>query len=275
MEFQDIVYSKEDGIATITLNRPETLNALTPTMTAEWIAAIEDAKKDDSVKVLVVTGAGRGFCSGENPRSLAVRRDTPSSSSQRAGPSDATSSERVGLSDATYGVAGALLDFYKPYIGSINGAAAGAGMDLASLCDIRIASDRARFGMVYVRMGVTPANGGCYLLPRIIGVTKALELIWTGRLIDAQEALRIGYVSRVVPADELAAATKEFAGELAKGPSIAIQWDKRLVHQCLDLDLKSAFRAHSEVISMVLRTEDAREGPRAWVEKREPVFKGR
>ena len=263
MEFQDIVYAKEDGIATITLNRPETLNALTPTMTAEWIAAIEDAKKDDTVKVLVVTGVGRGFCSGENPRSLASIR-TEGSSGQRASPSD-----------ATYGVAGALLDFYKPYIGSINGAAAGAGMDLASLCDIRIASDRARFGMVYVRMGVTPANGGCYLLPRIIGVTKALELIWTGRLIDAQEALKIGYVSRVVPADELAAATKELAGELAKGPSIAIQWDKRLVHQCLDLDLKSAFRAHSEVISMVLRTEDAREGPRAWVEKREPVFKGR
>lgn len=267
MEFQDIIYAKEDGIATITLNRPETLNALTPTMTAEWIAAIEDAQEDDQVKVLVVTGAGRGFCSGENPRSLAARRDTPSSSN--------SSGQVDRMSDATYGVAGALLDFYKPYIGSINGAAAGAGMDLASLCDIRIASDRARFGMVYVRMGVTPANGGCYLLPRIIGVTKALELIWTGRLINAQEALEIGYVSRVVPHEELSAATKELAGELAKGPSIAIQWDKRLVYQCLGLDFKSAFRAHSEVISMVLRTEDAREGPRAWVEKREPVFKGR
>lgn len=263
MEFQDIIYTKEEGIATITLNRPETLNALTPTMTAEWMAAIEDAKSDDGVRVLVVTGAGRGFCSGENPRSLATRRDASSSGQ----------GER--LSDATYGIAGALLDFYKPYIGSINGAAAGAGMDLASLCDIRIASERARFGMTYIRMGVIPANGGCYLLPRIIGVTKALELIWTGRLIDAQEALKIGYVSKVVPADELATATKELAGEFAKGPSIAIQWDKRLVHQCLELDLKRAFEAHSQALTIVLRTEDAREGPRAWVEKREPVFRGR
>jgi len=263
MESQDVIYGKEDGIATITLNRPETLNALTPTMTAEWIAAIEDAKKDDQIKVLVVTGAGRAFCSGENPRALASRR------------SESNAGQTTGLANATYGVAGALLDFYKPYIGSINGAAAGAGMDLASLCDIRIASDRARFGMTYVRMGVIPANGGCYLLPRIVGITKAKELIWTGKLIDAQEALRIGYVSMVVPHEELAVATNELAIGLAKGPSVAMQWAKRLIHQCLDLDLKGAFRAHSEALSVVLRTEDAREGPRAWVEKREPVFKGR
>jgi enoyl-CoA hydratase/carnithine racemase len=264
MESQDVLYTKEDGIATITLNRPETLNALTPAMTGEWIAAIEDAKKDDEVKVLVVTGAGRGFCSGENPRNLAARRGPPPREEQ---------ADR--LPEATYGVAGALSDFHKPYIGSINGAAAGAGMDLASMCDIRIASDRARFGMTYVRMGVMPANGGCYFLPRIVGIAKALELIWTGRLIDAEEALRIGYVNKVVPHDELPAATRELAIQLANGPPVAIRWAKRLVYQCLELDPERAFEAHSEALALVLRTEDAKEGPRAWVEKREPVFKGR
>jgi enoyl-CoA hydratase/carnithine racemase len=264
MESQDIIYTKEDGIATIILNRPETLNALTNAMTRGWVAAIEDAKKDDAVKVLVVTGAGRGFCSGANPRELASRRGSSQSVEQR----DA-------IPNAVGGVIGALLDFNKPYIGAINGPAVGGGMDLASMFDIRIASDRARFGMTYVRMGVIPGNGGCYLLPRIVGVAKAAELIWTGRIIDAEEALRIGYVSKVVPHDELMAATLELVMQLAKGPSVAIQWAKRLIYQCLELDIKAAFEAQRQASAIVSRTEDAREGPRAWVEKREPVFKGR
>jgi 2-(1,2-epoxy-1,2-dihydrophenyl)acetyl-CoA isomerase len=233
-------------------------------MTREWIAAIEDAKKADEVKVLVVTGAGRAFCSGENPRNLAARRGSYPAEE----PLDR-------LSEATYGVAGALLDFHKPYIGSINGAAAGAGMDLASLCDIRIASDRARFGMTYVRMGLVPGDGGCYFLPRIVGIAKAAELIWTGRIFDAEEALHIGYVSKVVPHDELPAATKELASQLVKGPSVAIQLAKRLIYRCLDLDLNRALEAAESAMLIAQSTEDAREGPRAWVEKREPLFKGR
>jgi 2-(1,2-epoxy-1,2-dihydrophenyl)acetyl-CoA isomerase len=264
MEFQDIIYTKEDGIATVTLNRPETLNALTNAMTREWMAAIDDAKRDDGARVLVVTGAGRGFCSGANPRQLAARRDLPPSSEQRDS-----------VPNAIGGVLGAVLDFPKPYIGAINGPAVGGGMDLTSMFDIRIASDRARFGMTYIRMGVIPGNGGCYLLPRIVGVARAAELIWTGRIIDAEEALRIGYVSKVVPHDELMAATQELALQLARGPSVAIQWAKRLIYQCLELDLKEAFETQREAMAIVQRTEDAREGPRAWVEKREPIFKGR
>jgi len=271
MEFQDIIYTKEDGIATITLNRPETLNALADTMTREWVAAIEDAKKDDLVKVLVVTGAGRGFCSGANPRQLASRRDSPPSSEQRG----YGQISNLPVPNAIGGVIGALLDFPKPYIGAINGPAVGGGMDLVSMFDIRIASDRARFGMTYVRMGVIPGNGGCYFLPRIVGVARAAELIWTGRIIGAEEALRIGYVSKVVPHDELMAATQELALQLAKGPSVAIQLAKRLIYQSLELDIKAAFEAQREASAIVQRTEDAREGPRAWVEKREPVFKGR
>jgi len=258
MEFQDILYTKEDGIATITLNRPQTLNALSPRLSDEWIAAIEEAKVDDEVRVLVVTGVGRAFCSGANPRALDAMRehhhqgDTPTSGMPRA-----------------------LADFNKPYIGSINGPAVGGGMDMASLCDIRIASDQARFGMLYVRMGVVPGDGGCYFLPRIVGLAKACELIWTGRIIDAEEALRIGYVSRVVPHEELKAATRELAMQLAKGPAVAIGLDKQLIYRCWSLDLEAALAAHEEAYLVVRDTEDAKEGPRAWVEKREPVFKGR
>ena len=169
----------------------------------------------------------------------------------------------------------ALAEFVKPYIGSINGPAIGAGMDLASMCDIRIASDKAKFGTGYVRMGSIPASGGCYYLPRIVGPAKACELIWTGRIIDAQEALAIGYVNKVVPHEELAAATKELALQLAKGPTVAIQLAKRLIYRCQYMELDDALEAHEMGMLVIQSTEDAQEGPRAWVEKREPLFKGR
>ena len=172
-------------------------------------------------------------------------------------------------------MARAVTNLTKPYIGSVNGAAVGGGMDMVSMCDIRIASDRAKFGMVFVRMGVIPASGGCYFLPRIVGVANACDLIWSGRIMDAQEALRMGYVSRVVPHDELPAATKEITSQLAKGPSVAIQLVKRLIYRGLELDIDKSLEDHNTAMLIVERTEDAKEGPRAWVEKREPIFKGR
>jgi 2-(1,2-epoxy-1,2-dihydrophenyl)acetyl-CoA isomerase len=174
-----------------------------------------------------------------------------------------------------HGLALTLAELDKPYIGAINGPAVGGGMDFASMCDIRIASEKAKFGMAYVRMGLPPAVGGCYFLPRIVGIAKACELIWTGRIIDAEEALRIGYVSRVVPPSELAAATKELATQLAKGPSIAIRLAKHLIYRCLDLDLAKALEDHLMALLIAQGTEDAKEGPMAFIEKREPIFKGR
>jgi 2-(1,2-epoxy-1,2-dihydrophenyl)acetyl-CoA isomerase len=261
MEFKDILYTKEDGIATITLNRPQTLNAVTSGMHHEWIKAIEDAARDDEVRVLVVTGAGRAFCAGGNPRAIDHMRQAPV--------------KREVIEDVPQGLARAVMALEKPYIGAINGAAVGGGMDSASMCDIRIASDRARFSMAFVRMGVIPATGGCYFLPRIVGIANACELIWTGRMMDAQEALRMGYVSKVVPHDELETATKELATQLAKGPAVAIRMAKRLIYRSLELDLNKALYDHDLAMLVVASTEDAKEGPRAWVEKREPIFKGR
>jgi enoyl-CoA hydratase/carnithine racemase len=267
MEFQSIIYTKEEGIATITLNRPQALNSFTPMMQQEWITAIEDASRDDEVRVLVLTGAGRAFCAGMDLRA----------EGERFAESTSLSPFHImqHMRDNIHGLALNLANLNKPYIGAINGAAVGGGMDFASMCDIRIASEKAKFSMAYVRMGMVPAGGGCYFLPRIVGIAKACELIWTGRMMDAEEALRIGYVSRVVPHDELEAATKELATQLAKGPSVAIRLAKHLIYRCLDLDLVRALEDHQTAMLIAQSTEDAKEGPLAFIEKREPVFKGR
>ncbi len=270
MEFEQILYEKADGIATITLNRPERRNAFTPTMIQEWTRALEDARMDGDVRAVILTGAGPGFCAGADLRgdsgvAETARRDTPPSAADR----------RNWLRDSVHYVPrqAALLD--KPYIAAVNGAAVGAGMDMCSMADIRIASEQARFAMTYVRVGLVPGDGGCYYLPRIVGLAKALELIWTGDFIDAQEALRIGYVSNVVPADELLPAARELAGRIARGPAVAIQLAKRLAYRGLTSDIHEALEAASYSMGIVQATEDAREGPRAFVEKREPQFKGR
>jgi 2-(1,2-epoxy-1,2-dihydrophenyl)acetyl-CoA isomerase len=166
-----------------------------------------------------------------------------------------------------------LLD--KPYIAAVNGAAVGAGMDMASMADIRIASDAAKFAMSYVKVGLVPGDGGCYFLPRIVGVAKALELIWTGDFIDPEEALRIGYVSQVVPGDKLMDATRELALRLAQGPAVAMQLAKRLVYRGLESSWHEAFEQANTAMAIAQSTEDAREGPRAFRESRPPKFTGR
>jgi len=268
MDFEQIIYEKSEGIATITLNRPERMNAFTPKMLDEWLAALQDSHVDRDVKVVIVTGSGRGFCTGADVRgtgpleNLMDRNRTPVENRNFLRDSVQRIPRLVGLLE-------------KPYIAAVNGAAVGAGMDMASMCDIRIAADTARFGMTYVRMGIIPGDGGCYFLPRIIGVARALDLIWTGRLFDAQEAQAMGYVSAVVPADKLIDYTREYAAKLVNGPSVAIQQAKRLTYRSLDVSLDSALDLAQQAMFIAQSTEDAREGPRAFAEKREPEFKGR
>ena len=270
MDFTEILYAKADGVATITLNRPERMNAFTNVMIGEWAQALEDARLDADVRAVIVTGAGRGFCAGADLRggsalSDGTRRDAPVSAADL----------RNWLRDGVHYVprAAALLD--KPYIAAVNGPAVGAGMDMASMCDMRIASEQARFAMSYVKVGLVPGDGGCYYLPRIVGLAKALELIWTGDFLDAQEALRAGYVSKVVPADELLPTARELARRIAKGPAVAVQLAKRLVYRGYTQEAHEALESAGHAMAIVQSTEDAREGPRAFAEKREPQFRGR
>jgi enoyl-CoA hydratase/carnithine racemase len=269
MEFTEVIYEKSEGVATITLNRPERMNAFTNTMIREWAEALEDARTDADVRAIIVTGAGRGFCAGADLRGgdvgLPSGSDGPPSAADR----------RNWLRDGVHNVPRQVAILDKPYIAAVNGPAVGAGMDMVSMTDIRIASEEARFAMSYVKVGLVPGDGGCYYLPRIVGLAKALELIWTGDFFDAQEALRIGYVSQVVTPDELMDTARALAKRIAEGPAVAIQLAKRLAYRGLTAEPIEALEAAGHAMAIVQSTEDSREGPRAFAEKRAPQFRGR
>jgi 2-(1,2-epoxy-1,2-dihydrophenyl)acetyl-CoA isomerase len=270
MGYEQILYEKDGGIATVTLNRPERMNAFTDVMLREWAQALEDARIDRDVKAVIVTGAGRGFCAGADLKggsgvAETANADRPPTAADR----------RNWLRDGVHQVPRAVQLLDKPYIAAVNGSAVGAGMDMASMADIRIAAEGAKFAMSYVKVGLIPGDGGCYFLPRIVGLAKALELIWTGDFVDAQEALRIGYVSKVVAAEDLLTEARALAQRIVDGPAVAIQLAKRLVYRSLDASWHEAFEMASAAMAIAQTTEDAREGPRAFVEGRQPKFSGR
>jgi 2-(1,2-epoxy-1,2-dihydrophenyl)acetyl-CoA isomerase len=268
MEFQQIIYEKSDGIATITLNRPERMNAFTAKMIDEWYAALQDAHADPETKAVIVTGTGRGFCAGAD---VGGKGPLGGLQDQKRTPVE----NRNFLRDGVQRIPRLATLMEKPYIAAVNGAAVGAGMDMASMCDLRFAGESARFGMTYVRMGIIPGDGGAYYLPRIVGVARALDLIWTGRVFGAEEALAMGYVSAVVPDAELIDNTRDYVAKLVNGPGVAIQLAKRLVYRSLHTDVDGALELASQAMYIAQSTEDAVEGPRSFAEKREPQWKGR
>ena len=266
MELKDVLFSMDKAVGIITLNRPEQLNALSPDMTEGLVRLARELPEDPELKVIVLTGAGRAFCAGGNVTSIASRMEpTQLNSPPLRLPHPERNSQL------------AFTQCERPIIAAINGYAVGAGLGLALSCDIRVASEEAKFFVAQTKIGRRPDGGLNFLLPRVVGIEKALELMWTGDTIDAQEALRIGLVSRVVPAKELMPTVMELAERIAKGPTIAQMLAKRMVYKTMypeDAQIASAEMEHYTglVINM---TEDAREGARSFLEKRAPVFKGR
>jgi enoyl-CoA hydratase/carnithine racemase len=263
-EYACLLYTVTNGIATLTLNRPERLNALGGTLREDLHDAMLRATTDPLVRAIVLTGAGRGFCSGGDVKAMDEARHARAERPvlDRVAPLR----DRVLL---------AMRDAPQPIIAAVNGAAAGAGMNLALGCDIRLASTAARFGQTFVKRGLHPDWGGTYFLPRHVGMAKACELIFTGEMVDAAEALRLGLVSAVYPPDELLPAAYELAGKIAAGPPLAIRLAKRALYHNQGADLRAALEFETFAQNVCAETEDAREGIRAFVEKRPARFQGR
>jgi enoyl-CoA hydratase/carnithine racemase len=263
MNWEFVLFHKEDAVGTITLNRPDSMNALGGGMRQEILAALEGAVADEEVKVIVITGAGKAFCAGGDVKEFvsgATRAEAALSLDQRP------TRDKVVLLIQSTG---------KPVIAAVNGVAAGGGCNLALACDMRIASDRARFGETFVRRGVHPDWGGTWFLPRLVGYAKAAELIFSGEVIDAQEALRIGLVNKVVPHDELLRATKDFAMKFMKSAPIPVTLAKKGLQNFSCIDLAQALDHEKLAQSICWNTEDREEGMKSFLEKREPIFKGK
>lgn len=258
----ELLYEVKDRIATLTLNRPDKMNAFTGPMIERWAWALNEAQRDPDVNVVVVTGAGKAFCSGGDVARMGQGEPTPLDHKNM-------------LWEHIHRVPKALEQMDKPVIAMVNGVAVGAGMGMAVMCDLRIASDAARFSTGYVRVGLVPGDGDTYFLPRLVGSAKALELLWTAEFIEAPEAERLGIVNRVVPADRLAEDTYALARKIAEGPQIPIRMIKRLVYQSLRLDLRTHLDLVSSHMAVVRETEDHKEGVQAFKDKRPPKFRGR
>lgn len=257
-----LVETSADGVRTITLNRPERLNAVNPQLAAELPQALADAAADDATRVVVITGAGRGFCAGLDL-------------SEPVGIGQGSVQERIDpyhwVGNWVHGVTRC----EKPVIAAVNGVAAGAGFGLTLACDIRLVSAGAKCTAGYVRRGLSPDAGVSWFLPRLIGMSRAMDILLTGRDITAEESLRIGLAAMVIPDDEFAAGVQRYATMLAAGPPIALALTKRLVLGSADASLDAGLREEITHIKTCFATADVREAVAAFGEKRVPVFRGR
>lgn len=264
MSYETMEFVKQDGIAVLTLNRPDKLNAISPTMWFELARVMEETQRDDEIRVLVLTGAGRGFCAGADVAetlTLAISGQAPPRTKDQL-------KEPVGVAGLR------LAKLEKPTLAAVNGVAAGMGFSFALACDIRIASENARFTNAFVRMGLIPDNGMTYFLTRLVGLARALELMYTCESISAAEAERIGLVNRVVPAEDLMKTTIDMAKKIAEGAPIAVEMTKQTATRALNCDLEQLISIETFAQKVCLETEDFKEGVAAFIEKRPPVFKG-
>lgn len=261
MVARTVLVESSEGIATVVLHRPEARNALDLRMREELEAALAGLRDDAGVRVLILRGAGGHFSAGGDVKTMAARRLT-----QTEGEARVRLMNRAIL---------ALARFPRPTLAMVDGFAVGAGCNLALACDLVIASERARLGQVFARIGLIPDGGGTYFLPRRVGLARAKALAFTGEVIEAREAERIGLVDRVVPPEALEAETRSLARRIAEGPPLALALTKELFHRAWSLDLAAALELEALGQGRMIASEDHREGLAAFFEKRPPRFQGR
>ncbi len=260
MSYETIILERKDGIGTLTLNRPEKLNAINRKMTEELNSAMVEIAKDTGVRALVITGAGRGFCSGADVGDMA----------QAAAPI-----ENRYWTQMAHKIILGLTDLEKPVIAKVNGVAVGIGCSLALSADIIIASENVKFSLIFSRIGLIPDGGSLFHLPRLVGPAKAKELIFTAKMVDAKEAERIGLISKAVLADELDNEVNMLAKQLAEGATAAFGIAKKIINKGLSMDLSSILECEAFGQTIVGTTQDAQEGVMAFLEKRKAEFKGK
>lgn len=260
----EVLYEVADGVATLTLNRPERMNTISRPMLQDIARLLVTANEDESVRAVILTGTGRAFCAGLDLNAA--------SAGEGIGGAEERVSVDINLRNTPPTVLWAMS---KPVIGALNGSAAGYGMDMALGCDIRIMADGAKLAAAFVKRGIVPESGGTWFLPRMIGWAKAAELIYTGRTLTAAESLEMGLVNHVVPAAEVGTKARELALEIAANAPLAVQSAKRLMR----MGLEETFETHVHHVYLQLlplfRTKDFREGIASFLEKRPPDFQGR
>jgi enoyl-CoA hydratase/carnithine racemase len=259
---EELLFDVGGGVATITLNRPEKRNSFTDYMIGQWVAWLEDCRTRGDVRVIVFTGSGNSFSSGGDIGGLEEKSEqTPLMAKDR-------------LSAYTQSLARKMFEIDKPIIAAVNGLAVGGGMDLALMCDIRLAAASARFAETYARMGLVPGVGGAYFLPRIIGASAALDLFWSTRWVESDEALRLGLVNHVYPDEEFRNRVDDYVKQVASSAPLSVRYIKRLVYQGLGTDLATHLDALSSHIALVRTSDDHKEAVTAFKEKRQPRFTG-
>jgi 2-(1,2-epoxy-1,2-dihydrophenyl)acetyl-CoA isomerase len=261
---EELLVRDENGVRWIVLNRPDVKNAITPDQRNRVIELLEESSESPDVRAVVLTATGDAFCSGAD-----LRASRPAELERVSG--DVARTIRMGAQR----LVAAVLDCEKPVVAAVNGVAAGIGAHMAIACDLVLAAESARFVEVFVRRGLVPDGGGAWLLPRLVGLQRAKELAFFGDDLSAADAERFGLVNRVVPADKLEQAAREWAERLAKGPTRALAMTKQLLNRSLDSDRATAFAEEANAQELNMATEDAREGVRSFVERREPEFKGK
>lgn len=270
MNFETIIVKKEERVATITLNRPQVMNAINFQMFSELLSALKDINEDEDIRVMVLTGAGRGFCS-----SFDMKEEGKAAVGNRLLPHMSIEEVRQFARHFPQKVTLGIRNMEKPTIAMVNGLAMADGFDWALACDIRIGSEKARFMNAFIKMALFPNTGMTWLLPRIVGLGKAMELLYTGDWVEAEEAYRIGVLNKLVPSAELEKVTMELARRIAQGPPTAMKLIKLQTYKGLEIGLETALELAADGEVLCLTTQDHIEAVAAFLEKREPVFTGK